>query len=50
MVKKGSVYVFKGKYWKADSNQYLKDKTFKDMMLSELKNHTGDYKDILGRW
>jgi hypothetical protein len=49
MLKKGTAQVFKGKYQKAGSFQYLEQHTFKDMMISELKNNEEYYKTIFGK-
>ena len=49
MEKTGTGEVFVGFYQKSGARKLLKTVSFKDMMLSELKNKTQYYKDVLGK-
>lgn len=49
MSQKGTAQVFKGKYQRAGTFDYLRNQTFKDLMLSELKNNEEYYKQIFGK-
>lgn len=49
MTIKGTASTFKGKYQSAGTSQALKNVSYRDMMISEIKNHNDYYKIIFGK-